>query len=1803
MLKQAISLLIVILMIAGALVIFTGSTIADPPATGDWTIAESTTETVSDQTILMTGNITVVSLGTLNLDNCTIIFDCTFDNQYWFDVQTGGSLTMTNCVVKSNNASNRYSFWIQASSQATVSFTGIRDVHNGLELHSNSASLSFCDITNSDVGVHVYASDPTIDNCVIKNNDNQGIYVHTGSSPTITNNHVKMNNHYGIYVHEGTPDIEDNDISTNSHNGIYCVNTAGAFAITDNRIRYNEGQGITLEQSSPTISLNTIDANQGNGIYVLGSSSTNSNPTISNNDITGNGGDGIEFDNIYISATTNDNNIYNNFGWGIQSYGGMFTDSNNIYLDANGLGNRWGRIHQMWYLEVNSDAAAGFYMFNPNFSNGVIYCGRIDLDYWDQYWTEYEWYNDNTYLTMGTYEVVGDRTGNDQMDSATTDLTTNTVIDLIMADAPDVSVTAITWGGTPGTGDTETITFDITNDGDLDAADSEVDVYLQDPNGDITYLTRLTPGAISASATVQDTYDITFAGGGTYTIIADCDPDNDYWEEDDTEPSSPYFYQDVYSETITIDGYSVYIEDLITYINEPYWNWRSMTANDRVSVYPGSWRSYRLYVENYRGSSDTVNIIETHNTDWNVIFSTDSNPSTATPITQFSLNGWQNRYVWVHTQPPDPAPRGSNLNLDITLQSDNDNTITDDIIITSYADWVIPEGTTETVSAETQTMDYNVYVSGTLNLDQVDWTIHNYPMEKHITILDGGMGDFNDVMFTSSDDAYEWHFYVYGDLDLTLSEIYYSDYGIEVYTDDYPANVNIEGNTIMYSNNDGIVLNEAYAVIKDNIISNNQDAGIDGQNSWGSALITGNTFENNQQGISMRLKSDQEVVVSNNEFMYNNEGLLIDSFADVISSNNEFYFNNYGIQVADHAILHSTNDLMRVNLNDGLWMNSYAQAVCYDMTITHNAQRGIRAQYRSHLAVHDSNIISNHYMALHLDESDAIIEDTIIGESVWHGVYNGDDDFLLETGSDLTLTNCTFDRDRIYYTDTESTVTVEWYLQVHALDSLSMGVLNLPTTIEDGLSNQVFNGTTDSSGYTSTIASKEVILSPAGDTDYSLHTITVTNGNDIVETVTLTANMVVDVVLDYAVDLEILNRIRAADPLEDVVFDLQVTNVGDLNDTFDLFVVGNDTWNPVLEQTTVSLDPAATTTVTLTLTVPQKALADLNESFAVTAESNSDEGRYETINVFIVVNKVWDVEVIPIDDEANILPSTYIHKMFRVTNTGSVPDTYTITAPVASWMSAATVDVSSVTLLPWDSVEVTVNVTCAAGVQVGTQALTLSATGTGVSDLALVNMGILQVYSAAMTIPTVSLVAGEQGTYTVTLDNTGNGDDIIKISDDSAYVEFDMDYASVNWDSSVDLTMTVMPALGLNTSTEVVTITLLHADEVTTTQLTFDLSIIARDYNITLSAPFTAIELEQGSYKTFDVSILNSGNARDVITLSYSGVTWMGGFENTTFDIDIDGSDSTGFWLQVPEWMAVGNYTLNLIATFSGQTYTLPITIDVIEKDYELTWTLGEQKSPAQGQAKVTTLTLRNSGNYTTTAYLSVSDLMGFGTIDIESVELDPGATQTVLLTVSIPTGFTDISDPYAITVTANYGYNATKSADQQVDINIKEKDPEPIIWTVLSGVLAGIICLIVGLLIGFVVVKMMAGGSKAEDDAPEEEAPPEEETPKKRKPMKKKVIEGDEEVPEGEDVGPGKLDELPDGEMEEMEEMEEMPAEGVETWSTEGGEAEGEMEPIDDGEMEPMDEPGDIEPMEEMDAMDEMDEMEELQPEFDEEI
>ncbi len=195
---------------------------------GDWNV---TTDTVrSNETIVLSGNLTVSNNASLTFKNVTLIMNCTASAQWKIDIRNGstfrildldGDNTTTADASVLNSSDPSYNFLFLIREQANFEMRN-SEIHNcgggyiawqwnplaptgawyGMCILTDNATIDHNLISYNNYGIVLWGSDATVSNNTITWND-VGVYAGYWSNGTIENNWITWSNTYAIWADGG----------------------------------------------------------------------------------------------------------------------------------------------------------------------------------------------------------------------------------------------------------------------------------------------------------------------------------------------------------------------------------------------------------------------------------------------------------------------------------------------------------------------------------------------------------------------------------------------------------------------------------------------------------------------------------------------------------------------------------------------------------------------------------------------------------------------------------------------------------------------------------------------------------------------------------------------------------------------------------------------------------------------------------------------------------------------------------------------------------------------------------------------------------------------------------------------------------------------------------------------------------------------------------------------------------------------------------------------------------------------------------------------------------------------------------------------------------------------------------------------------------------------------------------------------------------------------------------------------------------------------------------------------------------
>jgi hypothetical protein len=178
-----------------------------------------------------------------------------------------------------------------------------------------------------------------------------------------------------------------------------------------------------------------------------------------------------------------------------------------------------------------------------------------------------------------------------------------------------------------------------------------------------------------------------------------------------------------------------------------------------------------------------------------------------------------------------------------------------------------------------------------------------------------------------------------------------------------------------------------------------------------------------------------------------------------------------------------------------------------------------------------------------------------------------------------------------------------------------------------------------------------------------------------------------------AVDIDTLTPAQSGDPGATVTYTLQVANLGDAEDTFDITASG--LWTTTVLDPVVTLPPSGVADVMVAVEIPLDAMAGDSDMATITATSQGDPTVSDTVDLTTTANQVYGVELTPETDAMLGAPGERVEYTLTLMNTGNGPDTYEIAYSGNTWNVHLPVELVMVDA--GDSVAVIVHVDIPAG--------------------------------------------------------------------------------------------------------------------------------------------------------------------------------------------------------------------------------------------------------------------------------------------------------------------------------------------------------------------------------------------------------------------------------------------------------------------------------------------------------------------------
>jgi len=194
---------------------------------------------------------------------------------------------------------------------------------------------------------------------------------------------------------------------------------------------------------------------------------------------------------------------------------------------------------------------------------------------------------------------------------------------------------------------------------------------------------------------------------------------------------------------------------------------------------------------------------------------------------------------------------------------------------------------------------------------------------------------------------------------------------------------------------------------------------------------------------------------------------------------------NIGIYI-DNSSPTLINNTIYGNENGGIQIENLSSPVIDSNTIYDNINYGINSTNSASTIVNNT-IYSNPYGICLTSSSNGDVKNCTIFNS---NLY----DFYLDTDSHATALNTIFNHTKVNFTDTLSTLTVQWFLDVRVVYENSVPVSNASVIVKDILGSECANRTTAVDGWTRWIRATEYVQNQTTRVNHTAHNISALDG-------------------------------------------------------------------------------------------------------------------------------------------------------------------------------------------------------------------------------------------------------------------------------------------------------------------------------------------------------------------------------------------------------------------------------------------------------------------------------------------------------------------------------------------------------------------------------------------------------------------------------------------------------------------------------------------------------------------------------------
>jgi uncharacterized membrane protein len=420
----------------------------------------------------------------------------------------------------------------------------------------------------------------------------------------------------------------------------------------------------------------------------------------------------------------------------------------------------------------------------------------------------------------------------------------------------------------------------------------------------------------------------------------------------------------------------------------------------------------------------------------------------------------------------------------------------------------------------------------------------------------------------------------------------------------------------------------------------------------------------------------------------------------------------------------------------------------------------------------------------------------------------------------------------------------------------------------------------------------------------------------------------------YDVEFGAVDAAQSADPGASVLYTLQVTNTGNITDTF--YLTQTSLWAASLPSSIGPLAANLSANALVTVTIPITVGGNLTGYTQITVTSQADPSQQATAMLATTANTLAGVALTPTANARSDYPGQNVTYTVYLSNTGNTSDSFSLANSNSVWPVSMPSSVGPVPSHQNTAVTISVDILSNA---VGGENHTVAVTAT--STLSPSKKASAQLTTTALPVSGVALAPVAQSktgdpsqvvAYTLWVTNTGNTMDSFTITAHSRYsISLPLSLESLpRGQSAVLLASVTIPGEAPANDMDMAVITVTsHMDP--TKFKTATLTTTARDiYSFTLTTPTTMQTASPGDLVHYPVHIVNQGNASDVLSLTVTSDSWtttVNGSPTSLITLGISASQDVTVVVSVPSTASENAFDVATLIATSGHRPTLATTI------------------------------------------------------------------------------------------------------------------------------------------------------------------------------------------------------------------------------------------------------------------------------------